>query len=77
MTLWSALKPMEHARYKYSIWRLCDLRCRLSCSLAMDYEFKLKLNGLRERVDDIFEFDGCKVGRGTYGHVYKAKHKDR
>ncbi|KAK3742849.1 hypothetical protein QZH41_004524 [Actinostola sp. cb2023] len=48
----------------------------ISHSLAMDYEFKLKLNGLRERVDDIFEFDGCKVGRGTYGHVYKAKHKD-
>ena len=45
--------------------------------LAMDYEFKLKLNELRERVEDIFEFDGCKVGRGTYGHVYKAKHKDR
>lgn len=43
----------------------------------MDYEFKLKLNELRERVEDIFEFDGCKVGRGTYGHVYKAKHKDR
>jgi hypothetical protein len=37
-------------------------------------------NGLlccfREKVEDLFEFEGCKVGRGTYGHVYKAKPKD-
>ena len=42
----------------------------------MDYEFKLKLNEQRERVEDKFEFEGCKVGRGTYGHVYKATQKD-
>uniref|UniRef100_A0A8C8EAB5 Cyclin-dependent kinase 8 n=1 Tax=Otus sunia TaxID=257818 RepID=A0A8C8EAB5_9STRI len=24
----------------------------------------------------LFEYEGCKVGRGTYGHVYKAKRKD-
>ncbi|XP_032225919.1 cyclin-dependent kinase 8 isoform X2 [Nematostella vectensis] len=42
----------------------------------MDYEFKQRLNELREKVEDIFEFEGCKVGRGTYGHVYKAKLKD-
>lgn len=43
----------------------------------MDYEFKLKLNEVRERVEDKFEFEGCKVGRGTYGHVYKAKQKSK
>ena len=42
----------------------------------MDYEFKRKTAGLREKVEDLFEFEGCKVGRGTYGHVYKAKRKD-
>ena len=26
--------------------------------------------------NDLFDFEGCKVGRGTYGHVYKAKRKD-
>jgi len=30
----------------------------------------------REKVENLFEFEGCKVGRGTYGHVYKAKRKD-
>ena len=43
---------------------------------AMDFEFKLKSNEQRERVEDKFDFEGCKVGRGTYGHVYKAKQKD-
>jgi len=42
----------------------------------MDYEFKKKTSQLRERVEDLFDFEGCKVGRGTYGHVYKAKRKD-
>ncbi len=42
----------------------------------MDYEFKLRASKLREKVEDLFEFEGCKVGRGTYGHVYKAKRKD-
>ena len=41
----------------------------------MDYEFKKRTEQNRERVEDIFEFEGCKVGRGTYGHVYKAKRK--
>lgn len=44
--------------------------------LVMDFEFKLKTNEQRERVEDKFDFEGCKVGRGTYGHVYKAKQKD-
>lgn len=42
----------------------------------MDYDFKSKLAAERERVEDLFEYEGCKVGRGTYGHVYKAKCKD-
>ena len=42
----------------------------------MDFEFKLKTNEQREKVEDKFDFEGCKVGRGTYGHVYKAKQKD-
>ncbi|XP_068699149.1 cyclin-dependent kinase 8-like isoform X1 [Montipora capricornis] len=42
----------------------------------MDFEFKLKTNEQRERVEDKFDFEGCKVGRGTYGHVYKAKQRD-
>ena len=41
----------------------------------MDYEFKVKLASERQKVEDLFEFEGCKVGRGTYGHVYKAKRK--
>ncbi len=42
----------------------------------MDYEFKRRTAQLRKKVEDLFEFEGCKVGRGTYGHVYKAKRKD-
>ena len=38
----------------------------------MDYEFKKRSAQNREKVEDLFEFEGCKVGRGTYGHVYKA-----
>lgn len=42
----------------------------------MDYDFKISMNDKRQRVEDLFEFEGSKVGRGTYGHVYKAKPKD-
>lgn len=42
----------------------------------MDYEWKEKLNNERAKVEDLFSYEGCKVGRGTYGHVYKAKRKD-
>ncbi|XP_035826572.1 cyclin-dependent kinase 8 isoform X3 [Aplysia californica] len=42
----------------------------------MDFEFKMKTGSERARVEDEFEYEGCKVGRGTYGHVYKAKRKD-
>lgn len=42
----------------------------------MDADFKAQLDQERTKVEDTFEFLGCKVGRGTYGHVYKAKKKD-
>ncbi|CAB4063624.1 CDK8_11 [Lepeophtheirus salmonis] len=41
-----------------------------------DSKIERKTSAQREKVEDIFEFEGCKVGRGTYGHVYKAKRKD-
>ncbi|XP_033104864.1 cyclin-dependent kinase 8-like [Anneissia japonica] len=41
----------------------------------MDYEFKQRTTQQREKVEDLFEYEGFKVGRGTYGHVYKAKLK--
>lgn len=42
----------------------------------VDVNFKRELDTKRERVEDIFDFEGCKVGRGTYGSVFKAKRKD-
>lgn len=42
----------------------------------MDFEFKQSLASKRPKVEDLFEYEGCKVGRGTYGHVYKAIKKD-
>ncbi|KAF0313447.1 Cyclin-dependent kinase 8 [Amphibalanus amphitrite] len=47
-----------------------------SSKAVMDYEFKQKTQVERAKVEDNFEFEGCKVGRGTYGHVYKAKRRD-
>ena len=40
---------------------------------GMDADFKDRLKKKREKVDELFEFDGQKIGRGTYGHVYKAR----
>ena len=42
----------------------------------MDSEFKAGLKNKRRTVDDEFIYEGCKIGRGTYGHVYKARSKD-
>jgi len=42
----------------------------------MDYEFKVKTGNERAKVEELFDYEGCKVGRGTYGHVYKARRKD-
>ena len=41
----------------------------------VDIDFKLRTAKVREKVEELYEFEGCKVGRGTYGHVYKAKKK--
>lgn len=41
----------------------------------VDHDFKTLLNRQRQRVEDLYDFEGCKVGRGTYGHVYKARQK--
>ena len=49
---------------------------KFDTSSKMDYEFKKRTYEAREKVEDLFEFEGCKVGRGTYGHVYKARRKD-
>lgn len=42
----------------------------------MDYDFKMRTQAERTKVEDLFEFEGCKVGRGTYGSVYKAHRKE-
>ena len=42
----------------------------------MDFEFKQKLAGERVKVEDLYDYEGRKIGRGTYGHVYKARRKD-
>ncbi|GAB1605365.1 cyclin-dependent kinase 8-like isoform X3 [Argonauta hians] len=42
----------------------------------MDYDFKMKTGAERAKVEELFDYEGCKVGRGTYGHVYKAKRKN-
>eukprot|EP00117_Sycon_ciliatum_P034749 scpid66118/ scgid6181/ Cyclin-dependent kinase 8; Cell division protein kinase 8; Mediator complex subunit Cdk8; Mediator of RNA polymerase II transcription subunit Cdk8 len=46
-----------------------------SSSQFIDPEFKSSVFKKRHRVEELFDFEGCKVGRGTYGHVYKAKSK--
>ncbi|CAF0946752.1 unnamed protein product [Brachionus calyciflorus] len=42
----------------------------------MDLDFKEQLERERQKVEDVFDFKNWKIGRGTYGHVYKAKKKD-
>ncbi|XP_013381051.1 cyclin-dependent kinase 8 isoform X2 [Lingula anatina] len=42
----------------------------------VDYDYKVKCASERQKVEDEFEYEGCKVGRGTYGHVYKARRKN-
>jgi len=42
----------------------------------MDVNFKERLSKTRQKVEELFDYEGCKVGRGTYGHVYKAISKD-
>lgn len=49
---------------------------QVNLTRVMDYEFKVKTANERAKVEDLFDYEGCKVGRGTYGHVYKARRKD-
>ena len=42
----------------------------------MDVEFTERVAKRREKVEELFDFDGQKIGRGTYGHVYKARRRD-
>ena len=42
----------------------------------MDVDFAEKVGVRREKVDELFKFEGQKIGRGTYGHVYKARRRD-
>ena len=44
---------------------------------AMDADFVERLARKREKVEELFEYEGKKIGRGTYGHVYKAKRRGR
>ncbi len=39
----------------------------------MDVNFIEKQFKNRDKVEELFEYEGKKIGRGTYGHVYKAK----
>lgn len=41
----------------------------------MDSDFTEKLAKRRQKVDELFDFEGMKIGRGTYGHVYRAKRR--
>lgn len=42
----------------------------------MDFEFRTQQDHDRRSVEDVFEFQGRMIGRGTYGKVFKAKRKD-
>uniref|UniRef100_A0A674C081 Cyclin dependent kinase 19 n=1 Tax=Salmo trutta TaxID=8032 RepID=A0A674C081_SALTR len=39
----------------------------------MDYDFKTKLAAEREKVEDLFEYEGCKVGRDSDNKEYALK----
>ncbi|TKR81706.1 hypothetical protein L596_015537 [Steinernema carpocapsae] len=38
----------------------------------IDANFKKELKEVRECVENLYIYQDCKIGRGTYGHVYKA-----
>lgn len=43
------------------------------CTGEMDADFLDTLSKKRQRVEELFEYEGKKIGRGTYGLVYKAR----
>lgn len=66
-----------HATSEAKLAKMGDnFQNKTMASVMMDYEFKVKTQNERSKVEDLFDFEGCKVGRGTYGHVYKARRKD-
>lgn len=42
----------------------------------MDFDFRTQQDQDRRSVEDLFDFQGRMIGRGTYGKVFKAKRKD-
>lgn len=42
----------------------------------MDVNFIEKQSKNRDKVEELFEYEGKKIGRGTYGHVYKARKRN-
>jgi hypothetical protein len=42
----------------------------------MDFEFRTQQDQVRRSVEDLFDFQGRMIGRGTYGKVFKARRKD-
>ena len=42
----------------------------------MDFEFRTQQDHDRRSVEEMFDFQGRMIGRGTYGKVFKAKRKD-
>jgi serine/threonine protein kinase len=42
----------------------------------MDFEFRAQQDQDRRSVEDLFDFQGRMIGRGTYGKVFKARRKD-
>lgn len=39
----------------------------------MDYEFKMKTQNERAKVEDLFEFEGCKVGNEKQALYFPEK----
>lgn len=42
----------------------------------MDFEFRTQQDHDRRLVENVFDFQGRMIGRGTYGKVFKAKRKE-
>ena len=57
----------ERKNYNYNII--------IEAAGKMDSDFTEKLARKRQKVDELFDFEGMKIGRGTYGHVYRAKRR--
>lgn len=67
--------PLMIALYlsKHTVKKNSESQMGIAKSCKMDAEFTERLAKKRERVEELFEYDGQKIGRGTYGHVYKAR----